>query len=215
MADEGRENLAAPMELPAVEGLNSADGLRRVAGNRKLYFNLLNQFVEGQSDAAERIQGALGTGELSVAERLAHTVKGVAGTIGAGLVQAAAGELEKAIREQAEAARIEDLRRGLGAALAALAASLKPFLASLAVEAAPDEKAAASDPAALRLVVERLAKLLAECDPDAVNCLEAEKSVLRILFAADAFSTFERLVVSYSFDEALIELRRAAAEQGA
>ena len=41
------------------------------------------------------------------------------------------------------------------------------------------------------------------------------KRHLRSLFATAAFRAFEWLVRSYSFDEALGELRRAAAEKGA
>ena len=39
-------------ELPDVAGLNTADGLRRVAGNRKLYRKLLRQFSSTEADAA-------------------------------------------------------------------------------------------------------------------------------------------------------------------
>ena len=47
-------------ELPTVPGLNSAEGLLRVAGNRKLYRKLLRQFSHTEADAAQRIASALG-----------------------------------------------------------------------------------------------------------------------------------------------------------
>ena len=53
------QNDADSVKIPAVEGLNTADGLRRVAGNTRLYLNLLRQFVEGHSDAAEQIKDCL------------------------------------------------------------------------------------------------------------------------------------------------------------
>ena len=43
------------MEIPAVEGLDSADGLLRVAGNRKLYLKLLRQFSVQQAEAPAQI----------------------------------------------------------------------------------------------------------------------------------------------------------------
>src|SRR6185436_15574135 len=83
--------------LPVVEGLDAADGLLRVAGNRALYVKLLRQFVEQQGEAPARIADALGAGDRATAERLAHTVKGVAGNLGARAVHASAGVLEGAI----------------------------------------------------------------------------------------------------------------------
>ena len=83
--------------VPSVEGLDTASGLMRVAGNRKLYLKLLRQFVDQQGQAPARITDALASSDHATAERLAHTVKGVAGNLGAGVVQAAAGALEQAI----------------------------------------------------------------------------------------------------------------------
>jgi signal transduction histidine kinase/DNA-binding response OmpR family regulator len=85
--------------LPEIAGINLADGLRRVAGNRRLYRDLLGQFADKQCDAAAQISAALKEGDRKLAERIAHTVKGVAGNIGIVEVQSAAQKLEKAIRE--------------------------------------------------------------------------------------------------------------------
>jgi two-component system sensor histidine kinase/response regulator len=93
--------------LSEVPGLNSADGMQRVAGNEKLYRKLLRQFAATERDAAERIAAALAVHDRVLAEQLAHAVKGVAGNIGALRVQNAAANLEKAIGRSAAAADIE------------------------------------------------------------------------------------------------------------
>jgi len=85
--------------LPEITGINLVDGLKRVAGNRRLYRDLLGQFADKQGDAAAQISAALKGGDQKLAERIAHTVKGVAGNIGISGVQTAAQKLEKAIRE--------------------------------------------------------------------------------------------------------------------
>ena len=85
--------------LPEIAGINLADGLRRVAGNRRLYRDLLEHFADKQCDAAAQISAALKGGDQKLAERIAHTVKGVAGNIGISEVQSAAQKLEKAVRE--------------------------------------------------------------------------------------------------------------------
>jgi two-component system, sensor histidine kinase and response regulator len=202
--------------LPRVDGLDTAQGLRRVAGNRKLYLSLLGQLVDGHAGAADQIRDSLGRGDRAVAERLAHTVKGTAGNLAAGPVQAAAGALEKAIRDGVEAARVESLRLQLGEALGRLSSSLRPWLAETA--AAPVPVAAAAppiDPAALKPLVERWARLLAECDARTSDDLEREGNELRALFGAAAgFDRFARLVTAYDFDGALAALRSAAGEKG-
>jgi signal transduction histidine kinase/DNA-binding response OmpR family regulator len=89
---------ADEIALPEIAGINVTDGLRRVAGNKRLYRDLLMQFATN-SDPASEIAAALKSGDTRLAERLAHTVKGVAGNIGIMEVHSAAQRLEKAIRE--------------------------------------------------------------------------------------------------------------------
>jgi HPt (histidine-containing phosphotransfer) domain-containing protein len=85
--------------LPEIAGINLADGLKRVAGNRRLYRDLLGEFVAKEGNAAAQISNAFESGDLKLAERVAHTVKGVAGNIGITEVQSVAQELEEALRD--------------------------------------------------------------------------------------------------------------------
>ena len=63
------ESQAAPIKaadevlLPEIAGINLADGLKRVAGNRRLYRDLLGQFADKQGDAAAQISTALKSGD--------------------------------------------------------------------------------------------------------------------------------------------------------
>ncbi len=86
-------------DLPEIDGVDIKDGLKRVGGNSRLYRDLLMKFAAKNSDAGLQISDALHIGDRSTAERIAHTVKGVAGNIGIKPVQFAAEKLEKAIRE--------------------------------------------------------------------------------------------------------------------
>ena len=89
-----------PPELPEIEGVDIMDGLKRLGGNSRLYRDLLMKFAAKYSDAGLQISDALHTEDRDTAERIAHTVKGVAGNIGIKPVQFAAERLEKAIREK-------------------------------------------------------------------------------------------------------------------
>src|SRR6185503_15665648 len=58
---------AAPPDIHSIDGLDTRDGLSRVAGNRKLYLKLLQQFVEGQGPAVGQIAAALNGGDVALA----------------------------------------------------------------------------------------------------------------------------------------------------
>jgi PAS domain S-box-containing protein len=191
-------------ELPDVAGLNTKEGLMRVAGNKKLYLKLLRQFSKTEIDAAQRIASALAENDRSRAERLAHSVKGAAGNLGASAVQNAAANLEKAIASSASDAEIEVWRASLEDCLGSLIRGLEP------VRAASDRKIApAGDPAQVKEAVEQLARYLADSNASAIDYFETAAPHLRIFFGADKFEHFAGLVQSYAFSEAYEELMAA------
>ncbi len=189
------------LELPVIEGLDTQDGLARVAGNRKLYLKLLHQFGEQQGASAREVTAALEKGDTALAERVAHTLKGVAGNIGAKPVQSAAGTLEKLIRERAARTEIDAALHQVATALDPLVAKLKGAMASSAPVAAA-VPAEPQDPAKVRAAAAQLSKLLAEFDPGAVEFLEANQAAIRSMFDAGAWTAFEGLVKNYAFGDA-------------
>ncbi|MGH8686357.1 MAG: response regulator [Burkholderiales bacterium] len=195
----------ADAPLPEIAGLDSAAGLRRVAGNRTLYLSLLRQFAQNQADAASRIAAALASGDRRGAERVAHTVKGVAGNLGFGALQAVAGEAEVALHAgKISKSPLTRLEAELARTMAALHDALPPAAETLAAIPAGDPTRDAA----------RLAALLAVGDGDAADFLQSHEGALRALFAAAEFAAFARDVQSFDFDAALSRLRRAAAARG-
>ena len=199
--------------MPVVEGLNTEDGLRRVAGNTKLYLNLLRQFIDGQSDATQQIKDCLEKGDFATAERLAHSAKGVAGNIGTVTIHAAASELEKTIRLRADSSQIEKLRVKLAAALADLTAALTPAL-GIKEAIQPMVPAQAIDSKELKAAVENMSKLLADSDAAAIDYVESAGPILCSLFANEDFQRFRQSIISYDFNSALGELNRIKKEKG-
>jgi signal transduction histidine kinase/CheY-like chemotaxis protein/ligand-binding sensor domain-containing protein len=191
-------------ELPDVPGLNVAEGLRRVAGNKKLYRKLLHQFSNTEADAAQRIASALAANDRALAERLAHTVKGVAGNIGAPAVQNAAAHLEKVIAGSAPEAEIEVCRASLEECLAHLIHGLNTV-----PEGADGEPAPASDPWQVKVAVEQLSRYLAESDAAAIDYFESAAPHLRTLFSAPEFEHLASLIETYAFSEAYEQLMAA------
>jgi len=205
IAQDGRE-------IPEVEGLDSEEGLRRVAGNKKLYVKLLRQFSAEQADAPAQIAAMIKAGDVATAERTAHTVKGVAANLGAKKVQAAASELEKALREKAHAGRQEILLRNF-------ADVLTPFIAALRAALGEEPWRAAAvavvvDPAELRRVAGKMNQYLKDCDAAASGCLEEHRDALASLFTPEEFLKFEQQVQGYSFGDAQLQLQQAMRGRG-
>ena len=95
----------APLSADSVRGLRAIKqldvdlGLLRNGQQVALYLRLLHQMMGGQHDALQRIQRALDCGDTLGAERAAHALAGVAGSIGALRLQHAAAHLETALRK--------------------------------------------------------------------------------------------------------------------
>ncbi len=83
--------------MTQVDGLDVQAGLRRVMGREDRYLTLLKNFVTEQANAPARIEQALSDGGVQDAKRAAHTLLGLAGTIGAHVLYAATQKLEQAI----------------------------------------------------------------------------------------------------------------------
>ncbi len=176
----------------------------RLAGNTKLYRKLLRQFFNTEAGAAHRIASALAENDHRLAERLAHSVKGVAGNIGATAVQNAAARLETAIAGSAPAPEIEVLRAALEECLSSLIQGLETVL-----EAADGGRTQAGDPAQVKQAVEQLSRYLADSNAAAIDYFETAAPHLRIFFDEHKFEHFAGLVQSYAFSEAYEELMAA------
>ena len=194
-----------PAALPEeIEGIDMAAGLERVAGNRALYRKLLLKVRRGQAAAVEEIREAMASDDIDTAHRIAHTVKGVAGNIGADALQAAASAVDAAFKNSDNAA--------VDAALPCLQEELARFLASTDALESDDAPAAAPadttsfDIDELTPELDRLAGLLESDDFDASACVDGLVSRVRGTAAEPVFTRIARHLSGYDFEAALAEL---------
>ncbi len=173
-AEPAAEAPAVASALPRIEGLDAETGVRHSGGNQTLYRSLLARFAKSQADAVTQIEHALAEARVSDAERLAHTLKGLAAQIGAWALSAAAGQVEQAIRQQHPA-------EALAEALACLASHLQPLTALLAANVAPPPVtgACATDLSAWPEVRTQLASLLAQFDIRGMDLAAEHDGLLR------------------------------------
>jgi HPt (histidine-containing phosphotransfer) domain-containing protein len=185
-----------------IPGLDLEGGLRRVMGNEASYRALLRRFVDGQRDFARSTTSALSEGDWSTAERLAHTVKGVAGNIGAVDVQAEATTLEELVRQRAGHTVIVEQARRTQARIELLAGAVQ------SLPPPPPPSSSAVDSARLARVCMRLEMLLINGDSEALELLDQNAHLMRAAYPAH-FGLIEAAVHDFSFDAALTSLRDA------
>ena len=166
--------------LDLIPGLDAADGLRRLLGRREAYMSLLRRFATGQAGVMRDIRAALADGRRADAERGAHTLKGIAGSIGARQLQREAGDVEAALRRggtpEEVAPLLDPAERTLGELITAL-------LRTLPAESEPTPVAAATvEPEALAAAVAKLEQLLEREAVEAIDAFEAARPILAAAF---------------------------------
>jgi len=195
--------------IPEIAGLDVGDGLNRVAGNRKLYLDLLCRFAEGQAGAAPAIEAALDTGDRSLAQRLAHTAKGVSGNLGARAMHEIASQLESSIRQEDPSERTNEILREFSKGMSVLVENIRAALPKSG-EKPPPQQEESVDPAAVPEVVAHLARLLQEGDSEAVDSLEVDRPALVSICTSDEMARLEQSIRDFDFEAALQVLRPAA-----
>ncbi|MDD0840795.1 PAS domain S-box protein [Curvibacter sp. HBC61] len=198
------------ISLPTdIAGLDVALGLKRVMGKRSLYRSMLERFVASQSGTLESLPQALAQGDWMMAERLAHTLKGLAGNLGASGLQQACTELELALTGQQSPDRLQRLSIPLLAALDLLLGDLKTWLAQQAPRPLDSAEAGANalNPS-LAQVLERLRTLFADNDSAALDVLR-ENAAMLLSALGPAFNAVEQKALAFEFEQALEELEAA------
>jgi PAS domain S-box-containing protein len=144
-------------------GINSRAALERLGGSQRIYASILQNFVSEHSGAAQEIRRLLEQDDRPGAERLAHTLKGMAGAIGAEDLQEAARLLEDGIRShKALEPLLSTAEEQLRQVVSALQQHLLP---------PPEEAAQAADSGQIKEKLIRLQEQLGNYEAGAVETL--------------------------------------------
>ena len=183
-----------------IEGIDTKAGLAIAQENQALYRRLLGMFRDGQSDFVSRFREVHKDGDMKTLKRFAHTLKAVAGNVGANKVQQAALQLEKDCEEERPATEIE-------VRLEKVEEVLSPVLASLRTL---DEKQgeiisreAKTKPAELKEQLKDLAQLLIRSDTLALDFVEPMPDLQGAEDYSFQLTELKQKIHDYEFDEAL------------
>lgn len=192
----------SPGEVPSPV-LDVAMATARLAGDQALYDMLLERFLQDEVQAVESIRTALAADDAATARRLAHTLKGLAATVGANALSQGAAALESALNQGDSAeeclplleAVADDLVRVMAAAAAHLAGQGK------------SQEASALPGVELRPALERLIQQLENFDGEAGHTLrEIEQHAQGSDWAA-RLAPLARKIADYDYEHALGDAR--------
>jgi CheY-like chemotaxis protein len=204
------DDIALRTALNSIIGIDFERGLKIVRGNLAKFVHLLNTFARGHADDIAQLRACLEAGEMTGAQRLAHTLKGLAATLGAEDLRQSALAVEQAVREQRTRpdildgiTRLEILLLPLVAAIQQLPSDRPPFSRELV----------GRDGAKAQELLQQLEILLAHDDTrahtvwrDAAPFLEAVLGPLAVQLRSE--------IEGFDFHRALQTVRKARSAPG-
>ena len=206
---EGTPQLPAPagttLMTPSAD-INIRAALDRMGGDQAMYNRLLGRFRDNQGDAVERLREEQSRGDSAAMLLRAHTLRGLAGNIGAVTLSRLAGELEGRLREGTATANpvikqlLDDLDKAQAAALAIADTPIVVPISAPQIRApeAPDE------------ALSYLQQLLDNDDAVAVSYFEELAAWLRQASDPMLVDQLARQVSQYEFEDASATLQKIA-----
>ena len=196
------QNPKLQVRLQGIEGLDLDLGLSRLRGDVNKFWALLREFVRFHGEDMPEIRKALQRQQMTEANRLVHTLKGTAATIGLTRLQSDAQRLETAL----QAGILE--QDALMASIAAQQLVLAQTVNSIASEMR--EPDTAPDPVKAREVLQQLGIALKTGDFHANQLFSENLPVLRASLPPMTFHELEAAVDSYDFEKAVMVLEKMA-----
>ncbi len=198
-------------DFSALDGVDVKAGLGNVNNDRHLYIHVLKNVYDRFQNVVAQVQAEMDRNDFEAAERLAHTFKGVTGTIGAETLYKASSELETALKNM-ETGRIPELTAVLDRETRRVMAGLACFLKEYAHEQSRGAEDAGhpgrEDVARSERILIKLSERIEEGDSEALALIGELKDALGPSGITDDVRLLASQIDEYEFDDARITLNR-------
>jgi len=196
------EKMDPDLSIPDLPGFDIESSIARVAGKKALYIDLLTRFYESQANTSIDIKQAIQCNDLQLAERLAHTTKGVSGNIGALELYHASEALEAAIKSR-DVKKTEKFLTAFTDELRKVIELLGSVLPPKAPSVTDVRMLQPVDPEMLRRRLSKLHELLVDDDGEAVGYLDEIWGDLTETLEKSSLLQLKNKVDQFAFDEAI------------
>lgn len=212
-AYENQADKLASFDFQRFKHIDSHQGLSLMMGKRDLYLKVLSRFVESQAHTGKQLQDALAVANDAQAFILTHTLKGLAGSIGAIQLHADASQLELALQM---AQQDSSLRNGckplcvkLVVSLTQVLTELRQLLPSSFSNAAMSVGIAAISHEEVQSRLQHLMELLSNFSGDCPQYFEEQRTIFLQALDAHVVAKLDQHIQLYDYDDALSVLRTA------
>ncbi|MBC3833409.1 response regulator [Undibacterium amnicola] len=206
-------DLAERFDFHRLTQIDSHLGLSLMMGKRDLYLKVLTRFCEGQANTGQQLQQALAAEDFTQAHLVVHTLKGLAGSIGAQQVQADAVQLEIALQlaqqEHDVGNRCHLLGEKLDSSLRQLLTELKLQLPTGFQPSVMANTVMQLDDQDARSKLDQLSLLLSDFSGDCPQYFEEHRALLLQILDEVSLAKIEQYIEQYAYDDALFVIREA------
>jgi len=199
----------SPDTLPDIPGLDTGLGLKRFMGKKAFYVDMLRKFAEKQIEIPIQIHKSLEADDRGTAERLAHSIKGVSGNIGATGVQDIAAALELSIRQNDPPDKVREILTRFENTLGDLIGRMNNAF-SRDIKAEEKTSTREIDLLKIQPILIKLAGYLKDNDTEVTDYLDDAGADLKSVVPRAEYNKLENLIASYDFDGALLCLNEIA-----
>ena len=196
--------------FPDLPGIDTENGLIRSRGNIERYKKLLTKFASNHGDIDKKIQQAIDNNKIDEAIRLSHTLKGVAGNIGAIDLHFHAKNLENClVKNDSDQihATINKVSECLGKTV--------EVIQSLAMDHEEDPNLKNTDESNIEMLeplIQKLHKYLLDWDMEAQVTLENINQRIKGTNFEKQFENINKYVTAYENEEAVKEIEKLSKE---
>ena len=195
--------------VPDIPGMDTAIALRSFGNRPANFIRTLKIFEENHRQDICSMRNAILSGDLQTAQRIAHTLRGLSGSVGAWQVERRVVELEVAMREQP----VDGVLR----ALDQLAFVFLPLLSEIqsrvsSIKSINPDLPENLDQAALREALRELKQMLREDDARTRRIWDQAGPMFRKAWGVRT-DMIERHIMNFSYDQALELLSTLTVEE--
>jgi len=185
--------------ISIIAGLDIEAALHVAAGKQSLLKKMLFTFTSDQANAIEQIKIAINNDDNDLAKRLAHTLKGTAGSIGAKEIQELAGKIEGYFSQPYDqdifAQDIATCEEKLVSVISNIQNTLHQSNSLL-----PEKQMNQVELENIQPVLNNLINLIVQNDTQAIQVLEESSELFKHLWGEVVFSNINDAIQNFDFE---------------
>lgn len=202
-----------PIDFADLRHVDVNQGLSQMMGKRDLYLKVLSSFSAGQVQTAHHVKQAIERQDAEQALMLVHTLKGLAGSIGAKQVHADAVQLELSLhifkQDRSNQEEVDAHAERLHHSLNLVLVELQRLLPLEDASSLSKSNADVSDEVIAKYLSE-LRELLSSYSGDCAQFYEEHRHVFMQIVPAVTLGRIDQHIAQYEFDEVMMLLDQMA-----